>query len=116
MARGLWEKIEWIREQPEHIRKRYVIACLAISMAFILGIWLLSLQAGFRSIGQDIPAAAEQGGGLLPDGQIPSLGDLLEQSEPLRVDGQDTKTGEQYFNEQFQAGAQDAGEGVSNGR
>ena len=112
MARGLWEKIEWIREQPEHIRKRYVLACLVVSMAFILGIWLLSLQAGFRSIGQDIPAAAEKGKELLPGGQVPSLGNLLEQAQPLRADGQDAKTGEQYFDEQFQTGTRDTGEGV----
>lgn len=111
MARGLWERIEWVREQPEHIRKRYVIICLAVSMAFIVGIWLLSLQAGFRSIGQDIPAAAEKGRELLPDGQVPSLGDLLEQSEPLRVGGQE-KTGQEYFDEQFRTGAQNAGEGT----
>lgn len=116
MARGLWERIEWIREQPEHIRKRYVLACLVVSMVFILSIWLLSLKAGFRNISQDIPAAAEQGRELLPNGQVPSLGNLLEQQEPLRVGGQDAKTGQEYFNEEFQTGAQDTGEGVSNGR
>ncbi|MFZ2299682.1 MAG: hypothetical protein WAW00_00935 [Candidatus Moraniibacteriota bacterium] len=104
MARGLWEKIEWIREQPEDIRKRYVIMCLVVSMLFVIGVWLLSLKSGFQSISQDIPAAAEKGKDLLPDGQVPSFGSLLEQSAPLRVDGQDTKTGEQYFNEQFQGG------------
>ena len=110
MARGIWEKIEWIREQPEHIRMRYVFGCLAVSMAFIAGIWLLSLKESFRSISHDVPSAVEKGKGLLPGGQAPSLSDLMEQSAPLRVDGQDEKTGQQYFEEQFQSqAAKDAG-------
>ena len=113
MARGLWGKIEWIREQPEHIRKRYALLCLAVSMVFILGVWLLSLKSSFRNIGQDIPAAAEKGRELLPDGQVPSLGNLLEQGKSLDAGGQGEKTGQEYFNEQFQTGAQDTGEGVS---
>lgn len=109
MARSLWEKIEWIREQPEHIRMRYVFGCLLVSMAFILGIWLLSLKESFRSIGKDVPAAVEQGRGLLPGGETPSLSNLLEQAAPLRADGQDEKTGQQYFEEQFRTQTEDTG-------
>lgn len=106
MARSLWEKIEWIREQPEHIRMRYVFGCLLVSMAFIVGIWLLSLKESFRSIGRDVPAAVEQGKELLPGGETPSLNDLLEQAAPLRTDGQDEKTGQEYFEEQFRTQAE----------
>ena len=101
MARGIWEKIEWIREQPESIRMRYVLGCLLVSMTFILGIWLLSLKESFQNISRDVPAAAERGKELLPSGDVPSLGNLLEQSAPLRADGQSEKTGQQYFEEQF---------------
>ncbi|MDP3957294.1 MAG: hypothetical protein Q8Q10_02225 [bacterium] len=114
MARGIWEKIEWVREQPEHIRMRYVLGSLFVSMAFILGIWFLSLMESFQSIGQDVPAAALKGKGLLPQEGAPSLSGLLEQAAPLRVDGQAEKTGQEYFNEQFQSGTQSAGEGVPN--
>lgn len=109
MARGLWEKIEWIRKQPEHIRMRYVFGCLAVSMAFIVGIWLLSLKESFRSISKDVPAAVEQSKELLPDGGTPSLSDLLEQAAPLRVDGQNEKTGQEYFEEQFRTQMEDTG-------
>jgi|GEM_PF-983622 len=112
MARGLWEKIEWVREQPEHIRMRYVLGSLFVSMTFIVGIWLLSLAENFQSIREDVPAAALKGKELLPKEGAPSLSGLLEQAKPLGVDGQAEKTGQEYFNEQFQSGTQDAGEGV----
>lgn len=103
MARNIWEKIEWIRRQPEHIRMRYVFGCLLVSMIFISGVWLLSVKESFRNIGRDVPAAAEKGKALLPDGGVPSLGDLMKKDAPLRVNGQDEKTGQQYFEEQFRS-------------
>jgi hypothetical protein len=106
MARGLWEKIEWIREQPEHIRMRYVIGCLFVSMLFIFGIWLLSVGEGFRSISKEVPAVTEKGKEMLPKDQAPSLSDLLEKATPMRVDNQNKKTDTDYFNEQFQKGTQ----------
>ncbi|OGI14870.1 MAG: hypothetical protein A3E38_02275 [Candidatus Moranbacteria bacterium RIFCSPHIGHO2_12_FULL_54_9] len=109
MAKSLWEKIEWVREQPESIRMRYVLGCLLVSMAFILGIWLLSLKESFRSIGQDVPAAVDKSRELLPSGGTPSLNDLLEQAAPLRADGQKEKSGQDYFNEQFQGRTPDTG-------
>lgn len=112
MARGLWGKIEWVRGQPEHIRMRYALGCLAVSMAFIIGIWLLSLQESFQSVSRDIPAADEKGAALLPPGKTPSLNDLLKQAEPLRADGQDEKTGQQYFQEQFPTRTEPADEGA----
>lgn len=114
MARGLWEKIEWVREQPEHIRMRYVIGSLVVSMVFIFGIWLLSLTENFHSIGQGLPAVTEKSKGLLPKNDIPSLNSLMDQTKPLQVDGQDQKTGKEYFDEQFQSGTQGADEGVPN--
>ena len=114
MARGLWEKIEWVREQPEHIRMRYVLGSLFVSMAFILGIWFLSLAESFQNIKQDVPTAALKGKELLPKEGVPSLSGLLEQAKPLGVDGQAEKTGQEYFNEQFQSGTQGASEGVPN--
>jgi hypothetical protein len=110
MARGLWGKIEAIREQPEHIRMRYVIGCLAVSMFFIVGIWLLSLGESFQSIGSDVPAAAQRGKDLLPKDQ-PSLGDLIQSAKPLQADSQSGQTNADYFNEQFQKGTAETGSG-----
>lgn len=108
MARGIWEKIEWVREQPEHIRMRYVAGCLLVSMTFILGIWLLSLKENFQRIGQDVPAGIDRGKELLPDGNMPSFNSLLQQNQPLEANQGDEKTGQQYFEEQFGGGAQKA--------
>lgn len=102
MARGLWGKIESIREQPEHIRMRYVIGCLFVSMIFIVGIWLLSLGESFQSIGEEVPAAAERGKEMLPKDNLPSLGDLMQSETSLRIDNQKPPTNDDYFNEQFQ--------------
>lgn len=114
MARNVWEKIEWIRQQPEPIRVRYVFVCLVVSMAFVIGIWLLSLKESFRHIGKDVPAAVEKGKEFVPDGQAPSLNDLLEQAAPLRAGEQENKTGEEYFNERFQSRSQgNADEGMT---
>ena len=41
---SIYDKIEQIRQKPEHIRVRYVWICVAISMVFVLGIWVLSLN------------------------------------------------------------------------
>lgn len=114
MARGIWGKIEWIRAQPEHIRMRYVLGYLFISMLFILGIWLLSLAENFQGMKKDIPAAALKGKELLPKEGVPSLSGLLEQSVPLRVDEEREQSGKEYFDKQFPSGVQGAGEGVPN--
>ncbi|MDO8566385.1 MAG: hypothetical protein Q7S04_04385 [Candidatus Moranbacteria bacterium] len=114
MARGFWEKIEWVRRQPEHIRMRYVLGSLFVSMVFILGIWFLSLAESFQSIKQDTSAAAFKGKELLPKEGVPSLSGLLEQATPLRVDGQGEKTGKEYFNEQFPSNTQSTSEGIQN--
>lgn len=42
---GIYDKLEEIRKKPEHIRLRYVWLMVAISMAFILIIWIISLKS-----------------------------------------------------------------------
>lgn len=42
---GLMEKIEEIREKPEHIRRRYVWFFVGVSMVFIVMIWIFSLES-----------------------------------------------------------------------
>jgi hypothetical protein len=112
MARGLWGKIEWIRAQPEHIRMRYVLGYLFVSMLFILGIWFLSLAESFQDMRRDAPTAAPEGKDLLPKEGIPSLSGLLEQSAPLQAGGEKDQSGKEYFDKQFPSGGQ--GEGVPN--
>jgi uncharacterized protein YlxW (UPF0749 family) len=42
---NLSEKIEEIRQKPEHIRLRYVWFLVALSMTFIFIIWIFSLKS-----------------------------------------------------------------------
>ncbi|MEK7494305.1 MAG: hypothetical protein AAB615_00365 [Patescibacteria group bacterium] len=104
MSLGIWEKIENIRSQPEHIRMRYVWGSLAISMLFILSIWLLSLHESFTIISEDTPEALEQGKEVLSGENEPSLNDLMQKNESLRVEpGSDADTtGEDFFQGQLE--------------
>jgi hypothetical protein len=43
------DKINEIRQKPEHIRLRYVWAAVAVSMFFIVIVWLFSLQETFKN-------------------------------------------------------------------
>ena len=101
MKIDVWEKIEWVRAQPEHIRMRYVFICLTVSMLFVIGVWLLSLKESFQNISRDVSSTAEKGKEQLPDVKIPSLNNLLEQSAPLGANKKDEKTGQEYFEGQF---------------
>lgn len=43
---NIYEKIEEIRNKPEHIRMRYVWLLMAFSMVIILTIWIISFWGG----------------------------------------------------------------------
>jgi hypothetical protein len=45
---NITKKIEEIREQPEHIRLRWVWGCVAFSMFVILAVWIFSVTAMFK--------------------------------------------------------------------
>jgi len=42
------DKIEEIRQQPEHIRLRWVWGAVAVSMLFVLAIWIFSIGSLFK--------------------------------------------------------------------
>jgi len=44
----VFEKIEQIRKKPEHIRRRYALVCVVISMVFVFVIWMMSLKSSFN--------------------------------------------------------------------
>lgn len=46
----LIEKIEAIRREPEHIRMRYVMLSVLVSMVLVLILWIFSIYEGFRSV------------------------------------------------------------------
>lgn len=50
-------KIEEIRQKPEHIRRRYVIILVAISMFFIIIFWIFSMGINWGSNhSQEVPS------------------------------------------------------------
>ena len=53
MFDALERKIDEIRAQPEHIRVRYMWGAMAISMAFIIVIWLMSIRINFVNMRND---------------------------------------------------------------
>lgn len=74
------DKIEEIRRKPEHIRMRYVLGGVAVSMFFIVIIWLFSLSETMKKSSVKSPAADplnlqfEQG-----LERLPSIEDFMEQ-------------------------------------
>ncbi len=102
MRKSLWDRIEAIREQPEHIRQRYVFICLFSSMIFIIGIWILSLQEGMNNIKIVIPETIKTGKDLLPKDKKPSLTDLWQEATPLHLDEKKVLEGKDYFEAQIQ--------------
>ncbi len=90
---------------------RYVMLCVFVSMVFIVGIWLFSVQDGVTTAARDIPATLQKGKDATSG--APSLKDLFEKAAPLRVEGQ-TQNGSEFFNQQLKgdSGAS-SGEGVA---
>lgn len=107
MKLNVWEKIESIRQKPEDIRMRYVFLCLFISMIFVVGIWMLSLQESFRNIGKQTPfQSVEKGREALSKEVKPSFDSLLEKTTPLRPEATPNQDQSDYFNQQFRSNAQ----------
>lgn len=51
---GIFEKIEQVRNKPEHVRRLYVIVCVIVSMVFVLGIWFVTLKSSFNNSGKKL--------------------------------------------------------------
>jgi hypothetical protein len=97
MEFSLQEKIEVMRREPEHVRMRYVIVCVSVTMILIFGVWLLAVEDSVTTAIQDVPGALEKGKGLT--GGAPSLNELFEQATPLRIDDKNTKS-DGFFQQQ----------------
>lgn len=42
------EKIEFVRQQPDHVRMRYVWICVTASMLVVFAIWIFSITMTFK--------------------------------------------------------------------
>lgn len=69
------QKIEAIRKEPEHVRMRYVFLSVAVSMIFVILLWMFSVYEGFRS--------AKTSPSIIPSGmnlpKAPSLDDFSQE-------------------------------------
>lgn len=83
----LFDKIEAIRREPEHIRMRYVMLSVAVSMVFVVLLWALSVYEGFRS-------AADQPAGI-PGMELPKAPSLDDFSG--KGTAKTAPTGEDFF-------------------
>lgn len=82
---NLNEKIKEIRSKPEHIRLRYVYGALAVSMLFILIIWVFSIKNMLQSPPTDpeekiFSNLKDSFKESLPKEETPSLEKLLEEN------------------------------------
>ena len=96
---NIMDKIEEIRQKPEHIRMRYVWLSVAIVMAFIILVWVFSLKAEFGKERNNInlpqipavPALPEKGsaGAITPpdnEGFNTNLGNTIDLNAGNQID------------------------------
>jgi hypothetical protein len=83
------KKIYEIRRQPEHIRLRYVWGAVALSMIFVIFIWIMSVKINFLKVQSDadtkrsLEGMQEQFQNIVPQQQSQgsvSIDDLLAPS------------------------------------
>lgn len=71
---GIQSKIEEIRRQPEHIRMRYVLGSVCVSMLIISILWIFSITTSLRSEKENNPLPLETKGEVnqsAPDVNVP---------------------------------------------
>ena len=107
--------IESVRQKPEPIRRRYAIVCVAISMALVIGVWLLSVGESFRNISSDTSTTAEDARNLIPTPSSFSLDQMIEGNGNLGgATAPASPSGQEFFESQIQEKATpDFQEGVA---
>lgn len=86
------EKIEDVRCQPAHVRMRYVWGSVAISMLFVVAIWLFSMGNLFQGDKEKESAGADASTNITEQlknlkQQAPSLKDLSDKSLSVENEG-----------------------------
>ncbi|EKE20340.1 MAG: hypothetical protein ACD_8C00019G0002 [uncultured bacterium] len=95
IVKKISDKIEEIRNEPEHVRIRWVWISVIVSMLFILAIWIFSMGSLFqgdenKDNSLQLPNITQQ----LPDLKqvAPSLEDLSEQVLTIENEGVSNKS------------------------
>ncbi len=86
------QKIEEIRQKPEHIRLRYTWGAVSVCMVAVLMIWFISIKVNFSSFDDNVGGTvsdAKNQFDILESGQDPEagfVGDDLDSSESSSID------------------------------
>ena len=77
MINTINRKIKHIRKQPEHIRLRWILVMVSISMTAVVLLWLLSIQDQLRTVTRTLEPVEQVD---IPPlgGEIQSLREALE--------------------------------------
>lgn len=89
MLTRLEKKIEFIRQQPEPVRMRYLFLCLSIAMFFIVVIWLFSLKESVTEITKTKIVLPETN----MQNDAKSLQGLLNKDLPLQIKNSTSEEG-----------------------
>jgi len=106
MRFNIWEKIEEIRQKPEEVRMRYVFLSLFISMLFVFGIWILSLEESVQNVKNAISKPSYDKLPSLSTEGKESLNTLLQKAIPINTDSPIDKSN--YFQQELEKEKQNA--------
>lgn len=62
--KNIFEKLEELRQKPEHVRMRYVWLLVTVSMILVIAVWALSLVAGNSNLDSQSKSAANTAGSI----------------------------------------------------
>ncbi|TXH00679.1 MAG: hypothetical protein E6P95_03195 [Candidatus Moraniibacteriota bacterium] len=91
-----------VQAQPEPVRMRYLIGCVALSMILVLGVWTLSVSEGLQAISTSSQTVTGSVQGILPKASSFSLESLLSGEKSLE-DRKKEVSGELFFQNQLDA-------------
>lgn len=109
MPEKITQKIEEIRQKPEHIRFRYTLGFVLVCMIFVMGVWILTIRQGFIGMKGEGDTGKEQAEEVMNSAKeiFPnsnSLRDLQENQEPLRVNNTENSA-DQFIEGELKKGA-----------
>lgn len=105
MQLNLEQWVENVKQKPEAVRIRYVVACAGVAMLLVVGVWSLSVSESFRSVSSEAENAATASQGLLPKASNFSLDALLSGEKSLE-DRRKEVSGELFFQQQLDSKSQ----------
>ncbi len=100
MRFNLEQWIAHVQAKPDHVRMRYLVGSVTLSMLMVLGVWSLSVSEGVRALSQSAQETANEVQGILPKTSNFSLDSLLSGEKSLEERKKEV-SGELFFQEQL---------------